>query len=109
MNFGKVLAALGYPGIDMVSLQIIPGWTDFRIGTGVKLDILITMKGVEEFSFSACLDLAFLADIESVKVPFLHINQLIANKKAFNRPKGQIDVAALEKIKDLLQQQQNKP
>lgn len=108
-NFGNVLTALGYPGIDMVTLQIIPGWTDFRLSSGVKLDILIAMKGVESFSFSACLEMAFVAEIESLKVPFLHINQLIANKKAVNRPKDQIDVAALEKIKELLQEQQDPP
>jgi hypothetical protein len=90
----------------MVTLQIIPGWTDFRLSSGVQLDILIAMKGVEECSFSACLNLAFVAEIESLKVPFLHINQLIANKKAVNRPKDQIDVAALEKIRELLRQQQ---
>jgi hypothetical protein len=39
-----------------------------------------------------------------LKVPFLHINQLIANKKAVNRPKDQIDVPELEKIKKLREQ-----
>ncbi|TYP98506.1 hypothetical protein BC792_101163 [Sphingobacterium allocomposti] len=42
--------------------------------------------------------MASIADIEGVRVPFLHINQLIANKKAVNRPKDQIDVQALEEI-----------
>lgn len=36
-----------------------------------------------------------------VLVPFLNINQLIANKKAVNRPKDQIDVLALEQIRKL--------
>jgi hypothetical protein len=105
-NFGRVLALLGYPGVNMETLQIIPGWTDFRLSSGVKLDILIAMKGVEAFSFSECLAVSFVAEIESLKVPFLHINQLIANKKAVNRPKDQIDVAALEKIRELLREQQ---
>jgi hypothetical protein len=109
-NFGRVLTALGYPGINMETLQIIPGWTDFHLSSGVKLDILIAMKGIEAFSFSECLHVSFVAEIESLKVPFLHINQLIANKKAVNRPKDQIDVAALEKIRELLrQQQENNP
>ena len=34
-------------------------------------------------------------------VRFLHINHLIASKKAANRPKDQIDVIYLEKIKEL--------
>lgn len=39
-----------------------------------------------------------VAEIENVKVPFLHINLLILNKKAVNRPKDQLDVLELEKI-----------
>jgi hypothetical protein len=35
-----------------------------------------------------------------VLVPFLHINQLLANKKAGSRPKDQIDIIELEKIKE---------
>ena len=41
------------------------------------------------------------AEIENIKVPFLHINHLLANKKAVNRPKDQIDVIELEKLKKL--------
>jgi hypothetical protein len=48
--------------------------------------------------FDECLGMAAIADIDDIKVPFLHINQLIANKKAVNRPKDQIDVIELEKI-----------
>jgi hypothetical protein len=36
-------------------------------------------------------------------VPFLHINHLIANKVAVNRPKDQLDVMYLEKIKKMLE------
>jgi hypothetical protein len=38
------------------------------------------------------------SDIDGVKIAFLHINQLIANKKAVNRPKDQVDVIELERI-----------
>ena len=43
----------------------------------------------------------YTEEIEGVNVPFLHINQLIDNKKAVNRPKDQSDVVELEKIRDL--------
>jgi len=79
-------------------LQFIPGWTDFYIGSGVRLDIMVKMKGIENYSFEDCLELATIAEIENVKVPFLHINHLIANKKAVNRSKDQLDVIELEKI-----------
>ena len=59
------------------------------------------MKGLEVYTFDECLQIATIATIEKMQVPFLHINQLIANKKAVNRPKDQIDVMELEKIKQL--------
>jgi hypothetical protein len=45
--------------------------------------------------------MASIAEIEGFKMPFLHINHLIANKKAVNRSKDQLDVIYLEKIKKL--------
>lgn len=82
-------------------MQFVPGWTDFQLTNGIRLDIMVVMKGLEEYSFSECFEIASIADIDGVKVPFLQINQLISNKKAVNRPKDQIDVAELEKIKKL--------
>jgi predicted nucleotidyltransferase len=82
-------------------MQFVPGWTDFHLPNGIRLDIMVNMKGLEEFSFSECLEMASIADIEGVRIPFLSINQLIANKKAVNRPKDQIDITELEKIKKL--------
>lgn len=60
---------------------------------------MVDMKGLEEHTFDECLQIATIADIENIKIPFLHINQLIANKKAVNRNKDKMDVAELEKIK----------
>ncbi len=82
-------------------MQFVPGWTDFHLNNGLRLDILIDMKGLEGYTFKDCLELASIADIEDVSVPFLHINQLIENKKVINRPKDQIDVSALEEIRKL--------
>ena len=91
---------LGYG--DYTSLEtmpFVPGWTSFYIGGGIELDIMTTMKGLENVSFSECLDMASIADLEGVEVPFLHINHLIENKKIVNRPKDQVDVIELEKIR----------
>ena len=45
--------------------------------------------------------MASIADLEGIKVPFLHINHLIENKKIVNRIKDQIDVIELEKIRKI--------
>jgi len=83
------------------TMQFVPGWTDFNLMNGLRLDIMVSMKGLEGYSFDECLALASIADIDDVKVPFLHINQLITNKKAVNRPKDQLDVIELERIQKI--------
>ena len=87
-----------YPSIE--TMEFVPGWTTFY-AAGVELDIMTKMKGLEDLTFSECYDLAFVDNLDGIQVPFLHINHLIANKKAVNRPKDQLDVIYLEKIKKL--------
>ncbi|MFT3948572.1 MAG: hypothetical protein QM763_16535 [Agriterribacter sp.] len=82
-------------------IQFVPGWTDFHLLNGLRLDIIVNMKGLEEYSFDESREMAAIATIDDVKIPFLHINQLITNKKTVNRLKDQIDVIELEKIKKL--------
>lgn len=82
-------------------MTFVPGWTQFYITGGLVLDIMTEMKGLENQSFDECLRNARIADLDGIKVPFLHINDLIANKKAVFRPKDQIDLLELEKIKKI--------
>ena len=68
-----------YSAIDifmMERMQIVPGWTHFNLNNGIRLDLMIGMKGLEGFSFDECLAKASIADIDDIKVPFLHINHL---------------------------------
>lgn len=98
------IAFRDYSGTDLkniATIQFVPGWVNFRLNNGFALDILFSMKGLEGFSFDECLREANIAEIEEVKIPFLHINHLIANKKAINRPKDQLDVIYLEQLKAL--------
>jgi hypothetical protein len=93
---------LGYgdhPSIE--TMEFAPGWTQFYIAGGILLDIMTSMKGLEGKSFEECLSEARIAHLNDVKVPFLHINDLLANKKAVNRTKDQLDILELERIKKL--------
>ena len=83
------------------TMQFVPGWTEFYLNNGLQLDILIDMKGLEGYSFDESLEIASIANIDDISIPFLHINQLLENKKAVNRPKDQLDVINLEKIQQL--------
>jgi len=98
-NFRNAFKELGYgdyPSIE--TMQFVPGWTTFY-AAGVELDIMTEMKGLEDEDFDGCYRLSNKANINGITVPFLHINHLIANKKAVNRPKDQLDVIYLEKIR----------
>lgn len=100
-----------YSNLDFKSfetIQFVPGWVNFPLNTGSRLDIQTFMKGIEA-SFEECYQLALLCDVNGVKVPVLHINQLIANKKAVNCPKDQLDVINLDKIRKLREEEDNKP
>ncbi|MEO8404859.1 MAG: DUF6036 family nucleotidyltransferase [Chitinophagaceae bacterium] len=100
---------LGYgdhPSLE--TIDFIPGWTEFNIGGGIVLDIMTSMKGLEDQSFDICYKRAVRADLNGIIVPFLHINDLITNKKAVSRPTDQIDVQELEKIQKLQQEQLQK-
>ena len=103
-------AFMQYSGLDlfmMERMQIVPGWTPFNLNNGMRLDLMTDMKGLEGFSFEECYKQASIATIDDVEVPFLHINHLLANKKAVNRPKDQLDVLYLEKIKIMNEKEQS--
>ncbi len=87
------------------TLQIIPGWTHFNLNNGMRMDLMVSVKGLEELSFQECRLMASIADLGPVKIPFLHMNHLIASKKAANRPKDQTDIIYLEKIKKILEEE----
>jgi hypothetical protein len=95
----KELAYGDFPSLE--TMEFVPGWTSFYVGHVIELDIMTKMKGLENLSFNECFEMASIADLDGILVPFLHINQLIENKKAVNRPKDQIDVLALEQIRKL--------
>ena len=101
-NLRKAFVALNYGDFPSIETMLfVPGWTSFHTA-GVILDIMTTMKGLEDLPFDDCYQKAEVAVIEDVEVRFLHINHLIQNKKAVDRSKDRIDVEYLEKIKNLL-------
>ena len=102
MKIRKAFREMEMGDFDSIErMQFIPGWVDFSLNNGVRLDIMTSLKGVD-LSFDECLQMAPVAEIDGVMVPFLHINHLIQNKKVVNRPKDQIDVIELEKIKKIM-------
>lgn len=83
------------------TIQFIPEYSSIRLNSGIELDIMTYLKGLDQLKFDECYSLAPTADIEGVSVKFLHINQLIEAKKASGRPKDLMDLEELEKIRNL--------
>jgi hypothetical protein len=105
-NLRKVFKEYGLGDIKTLkTLQFIAGWTYFHLDNGIRLDVMTDVKGLEH-SFGYYLKAASIATIYDTEVPFLHINHLIHSKEAANRPKDQIDVAELYKIKSILESDQ---
>ena len=80
-------------------MQFVPGWTNFNLNKGFLLDVMMTVKGLEQIGFEECYNYAVVAEIEGVPVRFLHYNHLIACKKAAGRPRDLLDIEELEKIR----------
>lgn len=89
----------GFGDIEALErIQFIAGWTDFNLTSGTRIDLMSSIKGLESYAFDECFQLASIADIYGVKIPFLHINHLLEAKKATNRSKDQLDIIELNKI-----------
>lgn len=85
-------SSLGYCKEDFLKENIIN-----QIGyPPLRIDILTSIDGV---AFSEAVKHKKSIDIESTSVAFIGLNQLIANKKASNRPQDIADVISLQKGK----------
>lgn len=101
-NLRKALNEQGSGDYDVIeSMQFVPGWTDFQLNFGFKLDVMTSVKGLENIGFEECYNYAVVAEIENIQVKFLHLNHLIICKKAVGRPKDLLDIEELEKIRKL--------
>ena len=97
----KVFIDYGLGDIEaLIDMEFIAGWTYFHLGNGIRLDIMTAVKGLIR-PFEYYHKLASIATIYNVEVPFLHINHLISSKKSANRPKDQLDIIELNKIKKI--------
>jgi hypothetical protein len=83
------------------TMQFIPGWSSIYIASGIELDIMTQLKNFEQEKFDDCHKLAAIAEIYDVKVPFLHLNHLIDEKRKVARLKDLDDVEVLSKIRDM--------
>lgn len=99
LNFNTALKSSGlieFPNV--IEMQFIPGYTDVSLGFGMRLDVLTSVKGLENISFQVLRSDATIVEIAGVKVYFLDYKNLIISKKASNRTKDILDIEELKKI-----------
>lgn len=95
----NAIKQMGLGDYESIStMQFIPGWTDFTLNFNFRLDIMTSVKGLEDQSFSTLLEKANIIDIKGIPVFFIDYKNLIIAKKAANRPKDLLDIEELEKL-----------
>jgi len=83
---------------NISTMQFIPGWTDITLNFNLRLDIMTSVKGLENKTFEELLEKAYITEINDIPVYFIDYVNLIIAKKAANRPKDLLDIEELEKI-----------
>ena len=98
-NLGLALKQLGIGDFKTITtMQFIPGWTDISLNFNLRLDIMTSVKGLENRNFDELLKKAYIVEINTIPVYFIDYKNLIVSKKAANRPKDILDIEELEKI-----------
>jgi len=83
---------------NLNTMQFIPGWTDITLNFNLRLDIMTSVKGLENTTFEQLLEKAYITEISDIPVYFIDYENLIIAKKASNRPKDLLDIEELEKL-----------
>ena len=98
-NLRAALKKVGLGDFENIkTMQFMPGWTDITLNFNLRLDIMTSVKGLENSTFEQLLDKAYITKINDIPVYFLDYENLIKAKKAINRPKDILDIEELEKI-----------
>ena len=100
-NLRKSFIEIGIGDFEAIeTMQFIPGWTDFTLDFGLRLDVMTSIKGLENKPFDSLLSEATIVMIGDVPVNFIDYKSLIIAKKATNRLKDQLDLEELGKLND---------
>ncbi len=99
-NLRNALKELGIGDFEnIMTMQFIAGWTDINLNFNLRLDIMTSIKGLENKPFRELMKQATITEINDVQVYFLDYENLIIAKKAANRLKDLLDIEELEKIR----------
>lgn len=98
-NLREAFIEIGIGDFESIeTMEFIPGWTDFTLFFGLRLDVMTSIKGLENTPFQELLDKATKVIMGNVAVNFIDYGNLVKAKKASNRLKDQLDLEELNKI-----------
>lgn len=98
-NLRLAFAAIGIGDFESLeTMQFVAGFTDFTISYGLRLDVMTSIKGLENEKFDNLLQNSTIVFLKEIPVYFLDYDNLMKAKKATNRPKDILDIEELEKL-----------
>src|SRR5258707_732 len=97
-----VLSENGVKGIEKNrELQLVAGFTQFNVGSsGFVVDPMTNLKAFSAFDFDQCYERAKPGEFKEIHFKVVHMNDLLKEKEATNRPKDQADIIHLKELKD---------
>ena len=95
----KVFADFGFPDLGLTEADFLEPDTVVEIGREpLKIQL---MTGIDGVVFDACHRRRVVFEDQGLSIPFIALDDLIANKAASPRPKDRIDLEELRRIRDL--------
>ncbi|KLT68230.1 hypothetical protein [Flavobacterium sp. ABG] len=85
-----------FPQIE--TMQFVAGYTDFTISYDLRLDVMTSIKGLENVKFDELHQKATIVYLQKTPVYFIDYDNLMIAKKATNRLKDQLDIEELNKL-----------
>ena len=79
-------------------MQFVAIFTDFTNSYDLRLDVMTSVRGLENENFKNLIQEATIVISQEVPVYFLDYVSLIRTKKACNRLKDQLDIKELNKL-----------
>jgi hypothetical protein len=97
-NLKRVLVNNGVKGIDETrDLQLVAGFTQFNVGaSGFVIDPMTNLKAFSAFDFDKCYERGKPGEFQGIHFKVVHMNDLLKEKEATNRPKDQADIIHLK-------------
>ena len=98
LKLGKALSEFGFPALAQAAAAF--GGDEARMATvgkePLRIDIMNAIDGV---TFDRAWRGKTIGDVDGMRIPFLGIAELVANKKSTGRVKDALDVEALKALR----------